>query len=240
MRTPSITSFDWSGVILGVIFALTSATAMARSAPNPKKLVPITFHLSGRQFVFPVPRDGLSKDVPRFKPVLDVDLDGLPAKEKKWVLLLKEMWDWPAGFLFNIHGSLRIYVVAYAAPDGVEANCESDLRRMINAQVEGEMKHFKEVGGQERFRPQITLLPNSIPLSGGRALVYVDKGFNDDENYVIPVTSRSYLVVRFIFYDESYPKKNPDWRRSAAQMKEAILAGMRFDGDWSPLRECPR
>lgn len=237
MKHCSFSLLAW--LLLGFTLGLAPAVTMAGSSPDPKNLTITTFELSERRLELPLPSSGLSKDAPRFKRVLKIDLDGEIEAQRTPVVLLDDLWDWRSGVLLRgLRGSMAIKVVAHRAPPGVALDCETELRRMLEMQLATKLREFIDAGGEERYRPRFSLLPGPIRLAGAKALAYTNRGFSDWESYVIPVTKRIYISVDFSFFANSRSAKSADWRQSAELMKETIVRGMRFEGDWIPLQKC--
>lgn len=214
---------------------------IAEASQKAMDLTITSFDLSGRQLALPLPDSGRSKDMPRFIPILAVDVDGEVTPLLSPLVMLKEMWDWKSGFLsLQNRGSMAVNVVVRPAPAGVALYCEPDLRRMLEIQLATKLHQFEIAGGQERYKPHLSIMPDPVQLDGAKALSYVNKGYGDWESYIIPVTKKYYLSIDFTFFAADKSASSHEWRQLAEKLKTSIVRGMRFRGNWVSLQDCSK
>ncbi len=151
-------------------------------------------------------------------------------------MLVDELWDWRGPFWEGVHGSVAIKLAVMRAPHGVKATCENSLRQMLQDQIDEEHRKFVELGGQDQYMRHYVIKSQPTRLAGAVALVFGESGRYNNEDYVVPLSEDIYLKFGFTFL--SGGEKYTDWQGQAAQLKDAIVQGMRFEGGWPELRNC--
>jgi hypothetical protein len=226
--------FISSLLMLACFMHLTSAMAM--SGPDAKRLSVTTFQLSDLVLRIPLPMNGLSKDMPypRIPFVTKLDIN---QPTQHTVMLVDDLWDWRGPFWEGVHGSIAIKLSVDHVPRGVIVTCESSLRQMLQTQFDDEHREFVELGGQAQYARHYVIESQPRHLSGGAALVFGESGRYNTEFYIIPLSENVYLQIGFIFL--SGGDQYRDWQSQAQKLKDAIIKGIRFEGNWPELHACP-
>ena len=210
--------------------------AMALSGPSSSRMDPVDFEVSkDLRFVISLPRDGLSKDIPRGRLERRVAIEGLVG----YKMLVNDLWDWRGGFWRSVRGSMAIKILVERVPYDVPLECEDGVKNMLRNRFERQERDFFAAGGQEKYLPKF-VIDGSILHSGGvRGVKYRQVVGYDAENVVFPITNDTYLEVKFTFLGAGEPSSMTSaWRVAAEKMKDTILGSMSFVGDWAAGREC--
>jgi hypothetical protein len=222
------------------------SVAVAMIGPDPKSLKVVTFDISERKFLLPLPSSRMTKDLDEVRQPMAtrIDIEKLHSTPTK---LLDDMWDWRSPL--HLYGSLGITALVYAAPVGINPSCGSSLKQMLAEEFEAKRRESLRLGGKEEYLPDYSVHPSLLQLTDATALVYERSanydfskhafGENGIEYYVIPVSDRAYLEIGFKLFGGGDPAIKPDdWLPRAEAVKRAILERMSFKGDWPALHDC--
>ena len=221
-----------------LITLLTSCVSVPRAAamngPDPEKLATVTFDISGKQLLLPLPNSYATKDLDGVRqPVLNkIDMNSrvLPVK------LLDEMWDWRG--LLHLYGSLGVKIYIETVGPSFDLTCRGSLEKMLREKFAA-----KSERDDKSVLPAFQTPPDIL---GGRVVSYrwVDfnqhkNGENDEESFVIALSPKKYLTLRVNYYGGGDPSVKPsDWLPQAEAVKNAILHGARLEGDWPDEHDC--
>lgn len=221
---------------LAIITALASCASMplavAMNGPDPKALTVATFDISGRKFLLPLPSLRMAKDLDEVRQPMATKIDiGNPHSTP--TKLLDDMWDWRSPL--HLYGSIGIKLHVESAVGNFDLTCRGAMTGMLQAKFVSSSKKF--------------VLPvfHDVPeIADGRAVSYRwtafsedKKGENDEESFVIALSPHEYLNLRVNYYGGGDPAIKPaDWLPLAEAVKQAILQGIRFEGNWPVLHEC--
>lgn len=210
--------------------------SMALSGPDPDRMESVEFELSGDlRLTVSLPKDGLSKDVPRGNVLRRVDIEEIQA----YAMLVDDLWDWRGGFWRSVNGGVAIKIFVNRVPYGSSLDCESDIRQMLHQQFANHTREFFAAGGQKKYLSQFVIAPGLLQLGNLQGVVYRESNGYDAENVIVPITDKVYLELKFTFLAAAGSKiEPPPWRVKAEEMKDVILRSMQFAGDWKPIRDC--
>lgn len=220
-------------------------TAVAMNGPDPKKLTVATFDISGRKLLLPLPSSRTTKDLDEVRQPMatKIDIESFTSP----VTLVQEMWDWRSPLHF--FGSISVTTSVHAVPRGVDPSCKGSLQQMFVKEFDDKTKESIRLGGKKEYLPRYSVHPSLLQLTDAAALVYEKSanydfskhafGENVSEYYVVPVSARAYLEIGFELFGGGDPAvKSADWRPQAQAVKQAILKGIRFEGNWPALHDC--
>lgn len=236
-----------AGAVLASLLLLAAKSASAMTGPTPSQLRPVLIEISGRKLFFPLPDTKGTKSLDGvrlpIRTLVDIDSIGLEP-----VTLVSDMWDWRS--LFHLYGSISVNAMVFKTHrQHLNAVCFADLRSILAEKNRLEREEFIRLGLGESHAPRYLMDSDPIELGGTKMLKYrvVDYDFSlktYDESkavdfYVFPISSDSYLEIFFRYLGGGDPAvRVEDWRPKAAELGHAILAGLRFEGNWSQLTPC--
>jgi hypothetical protein len=215
---------------------LLAPPAMALSGPSESDLLPVTLDMGEVKVELPLPREGLSRDVPRTPLVLSLDLGAVSDRR---VMLVDDLWDW-GSFWRGVEGSMAIRASVSSAPKGVDVRCIESLRTMVLKRFEDQQQEFVRAGGDERFRTHYRLGDELRRFAGAAAIAVEKHGLYDGEHFLVPITERLYFELSFTLMASGNPNQSSSkWRGSAESVVRAISERARFEGNWPRLHHCP-
>jgi hypothetical protein len=219
-------------------FCTSAPRAFAMNGPDPDNLMVATFDISGRKLLLPLPSSRSTKDLDEVRqPVVTrIDMATLHSTPKK---LLDDMWDWRSPL--HLYGSIGIKLYVESVAFGPDLTCRGSLKEMLQAKFEMNSRSSES-------NPKVLPVFRDLTEAAMRERVVSyrwtafsqdKKGENDEESFVIALSSHEYVTLRMNYYGGGDPMIKPsDWLPRAEAIKQAIIQGMRLEGDWPVMRDC--
>lgn len=206
--------------------------AIAMNGPDPKALTIVTFDISGRKLLLPLPSSRMTKDLDEVRQPMATRID-IKNPHSASTKLLDDMWDWRSPL--HLYGSIGIKLYVESTAQNFDLTCREALTGMLQARFVS--------GGKKIALPTFRDVPG---IADGRAVSYRwaafsedQKGENDEESFAIALSPHEYLNLRVNYYGGGDPAIKPaDWLPQAEAVKQGILQGIRFEGDWPELHNC--
>lgn len=209
-------------------------TALAMNGPDPKKLKVVTFEISGKGLRLPLPSSRATKDLDEVRQAIIIKFD-IQNPYRTPTILLDDMWDWRSPL--HMYGSVGIKLYVERAVPDFDLECRGALTAMLRS------KFASAIGMGNQTLPTFTEVTG---IMDGRAISYRwaasrenNEGEDDEESFAIALSSHDFLTLRMNYYGGGDPSvESSDWLPRADALKQAILQGVRFKGDWPTIHDC--
>lgn len=219
--------------VLSLLMCIFSTTA--NSGAKSIELASHTFEMEGLRLIVPVPSSAPSRDLPRVEVPLDIGLEVLERTQRAQNIFEK-MWDWRVGIFRKVIGSIVVRVTLIAPAEKLE--CREDIQTDVQSRLQKRIDRIRRLGAKEHLLPQITgpLLLRTQPTA---VFSMDEQGTYEVRSIIAAVGTNAYIEISTTIM-KGNPDKSGTWRSAALETADAVLSGVRFEGEWPDLPSCER